>query len=303
MAGADATITDPVGPHHASDRNRSRARSARHRSTSRCSDATPATSDDSYRWLIGEDEPRPSAARSATCGARPATATRARSRTREYYCATGRRRRRAQQLGRPEPRLRAARRRRHATTAPTITGIGLTKAAHVYCRAQTDVPDADHRLRRPRGRARGVLRSTWSGSPAQRSSAPTRTTRSPSTETITTGGLRHGRRGDRGDRAPQGARAVQLPADARPGPRRRCAAARVTARTTVWKETFENGTRPTGTPTPQSCSTAATARRGSPAPTRHRRRRRAPGWRGLRPRARPGRLHRRRRRLLDARRT
>ena len=41
------------------------------------------------------------------------------------------------------------------TTARPSPGIGLTKAAHIYWRAQTRLPDADDRVRRPRGRARG----------------------------------------------------------------------------------------------------------------------------------------------------
>ena len=74
-------------------------------------------------------------------------------------------RRRPPQLRRQEPRLLAAGRRRDYN-GRTITGIGLTKAAAIYCRAHDRLPDPDHRLRRPRRRPEGSVRETWCASPS-----------------------------------------------------------------------------------------------------------------------------------------
>ena len=130
--------------------------------------------------------PPPSAARSATCGRPPATATRARSRTRSTT-AHRRRRRRAQQLGCAEPRLRAAVDGGTLQRRQTVTGIGLTKAASIYCRAMTEYQTpttdfADHadaleaslpRPRRPAAQRAEHRRRTTPPSRRSRSRRPT----------------------------------------------------------------------------------------------------------------------------------
>ena len=95
-----------------------------------------------------------------------------------------RRRRRAHQLGRPQPRATRCSWTAARYNGQTIAGIGLTKAAHIYFRAKS-LPGPGDRLRRPRRRARAVLRRpdrrqprtrSPTGAPRDRSS-PQRTAR------------------------------------------------------------------------------------------------------------------------------
>ena len=101
------------------------------------------------------------------------------------------------------------------------------------------VPDADDRLRRPRGRARGLVRRPGRGADRRaerRADAPGPTRPTRSTEADCDEVDERDRRG----RAAQGPDAVQLPAAAQAGRPGR-SAARAPATTTVWSENFEDG--------------------------------------------------------------
>ena len=134
----------------------------------------------------------------------------------EYYCATD-------DGGGVHTQLRCARTtptRCSSTAAPTTArrspASASTKAAPIYCRAMTATrrrpptsPTTRTRSRRPA--------PTWWGQPINEVELGRTTTR-PRRPDDHGRRLRPGRRRGRRGRAPQGARAVQLPADARPEP-------------------------------------------------------------------------------------
>ena len=115
----------------------------------------------------------------------------------EYHCAP-RRRRRPHELGRAEPRLRTARGRRNVQRQ-TVRAIGMTKAAHLYWRAQSvyqtptsDFNDHADALEASCTDLIGVTLEALSTGPT---AGPVRPGDHP-------GGLRRGERHDRGGRAP-----------------------------------------------------------------------------------------------------
>ncbi len=129
----------------------------------------------------------------------------------EYFCSTLRRRWRAHELGRAEPRVRPARGRRDLQR-PHDRAIGLVKAAHLYFRARRST-----RRRRPTSpttptRSRPSCNDLIGG-PPDRAEHQLDAGR-PVRPVDDRGGLRAGRRDDRGGRAPDRPDdAVQLPAD------------------------------------------------------------------------------------------
>ena len=85
---------------------------------------------------MGEEVDPPSAARSATCGTRPASATRARSRTPSTSAATATSGGVHTNSGVPNHGY-ALLVDGGTYNGQTVNGIGLTKAAHIYWRAQS----------------------------------------------------------------------------------------------------------------------------------------------------------------------
>ena len=171
--------------HGARQPDQGRARRGRRSNVTLRVKGGPARRRTRYRWLMGEDSTAFGGAIrdmwTPTCLGDPGKVTDA-----EYHCDTERRRRRPHELGRPEPRLRPARGRRHLQRPDGHGDSGSTKAAHLYWRAQsvyqTPTTDfADHAdaleasctdligaaARRPRARARRPDR------PASRSRRPT----------------------------------------------------------------------------------------------------------------------------------
>ena len=127
--------------------------------------------EDSYRWLMGEEVPAFGGAIrdmwNPTCYGDPGKVSDV-----EYYCAPDDGGGVHSNSGVPNHAYALLVDGGTPTTAPTITGLGLDKAAASTSARMTALPDADHRLRGPRGRARGVLRRPGRAA-RSRSSAPT----------------------------------------------------------------------------------------------------------------------------------
>ena len=188
---------------------------------------------------------RPSAARSATCGTRTATATRARCPTPSTTAAPTTAAACTRNSGVVEPRLRAARRRRHLQRRDASPASASTKAAQSSGapRRPTSTPTSD--FADLADGARGVVRRPDRGGASTRCSAPSRrTSRSPA-ELITAADCAAVDGGHRGGRAAHGARRSATSSRCSPGTRRAPVASGFRT-VNVFKETFEDGSAQTG---------------------------------------------------------
>ena len=216
MGGGDPTITIPSLMISQSNRNAISTELAAAHTVNVTLSTDPATREDSYRWLIGEDATAfGSAIRdmwTPTCLNMPGKVSDA-----EYYCATD-------DAGGVH-RNSGVNNHAYALLVDggtyngrTITGIGLTKAAHIFWRAQTDyqAPTTDFTDQA------ASLASSCDDLMGQQvdglsvDGAPENATSTRDTQAAHDHGrrLRPGRGGERGRRVHAGADAVQLPAAA-----------------------------------------------------------------------------------------
>ena len=136
MAGADPTITIPSIFISLSDANLVKGQLPAPGVNATLRSNAPGL-DASYRWLVGEDSAAFGGAIrdmwTPTCAGAPAKV----SDTAVPAAATARRRRRAHELRRAQPRLRADRGRRDLQRPDRRRRSASIKAAHIYYRAMT----------------------------------------------------------------------------------------------------------------------------------------------------------------------